>query len=447
MTGPRAQTNRCPQSTRCDDLRRQARAVATLLDKSSRWRQALRRRLLAWYRRHARELPWRGTRDPYAIWVSEIMLQQTQVATVIPYFRRFLARFPNDRGAGGGRRSRMYCAEWEGLGYYRRARQLHRAARIVADEHGGRFPRDIAGVRQLPGIGRYTAGAILSIAFDARLPIVEANTLRLLSRLLGISRRSAQSGRPAAAVASGRGAAAAAQRGPLQPGLDGAGQPRLHSTRSRLPRLPAIGALRSAASRARRENSRGRPQAARRAGARSRRGRAARATRAPRTAKRGRTLGRAVGLSTVCRLGPKRRGAGSRADRQGCRRDGRTGRAWRAHRHAQARRHPVPDYSRLSRRHGSRRTERQWTESRTTLGRAGRAGRSSAQRYRPKTSAVDCSVAAGSAVVASDKRLALRSARIHGATSGPAILVIGRAASVTPRHFPFTFVRLLRQRQ
>ena len=144
----------------------------------------MRRRLLAWYARHARDLPWRRTRDPYLVWVSEIMLQQTQVATVAPYFERFTERFPSiDALARAGEQEVLRV--WEGLGYYRRARQMHQAARILACQHGGQFPRDIESVLRLPGIGRYTAGAILSIAFNARLPILEANTQRLLSRLVG----------------------------------------------------------------------------------------------------------------------------------------------------------------------------------------------------------------------------------------------------------------------
>ncbi len=148
----------------------------------ARWRATLRRRLVAWYRRHARDLPWRRTRDPYHVWVSEIMLQQTQVVTVIPYFQRFLKRFPNIKKlAEAGEQDVLRV--WEGLGYYRRARQLHRAARLIVERHDGQFPRDADAVRSLPGIGRYTAGAILSIAFDQRQPILEANTVRLFSRL------------------------------------------------------------------------------------------------------------------------------------------------------------------------------------------------------------------------------------------------------------------------
>ncbi len=147
------------------------------------WRQSLRRRLLTWFRRHARELPWRGTRDPYRVWVSEIMLQQTQVATVIPYYERFLEAFPTVADLAAATETTV-LRHWEGLGYYRRARQLHAAANVVVSEYQGEFPRDLAAIRALPGIGRYTAGAILSIAFDQRQPIVEANTVRLYSRLL-----------------------------------------------------------------------------------------------------------------------------------------------------------------------------------------------------------------------------------------------------------------------
>jgi A/G-specific adenine glycosylase len=147
------------------------------------WKQKFRRRLLAWFRRHARELPWRRTFDPYAIWISEIMLQQTQVATVIDYYHRFLEKFPNIQTlAAADEQEVLRC--WEGLGYYRRARQLHRAAREIVDLHDGRFPREIESIRALPGIGRYTAGAIASIAYGACEPILEANTIRVFSRLL-----------------------------------------------------------------------------------------------------------------------------------------------------------------------------------------------------------------------------------------------------------------------
>ncbi len=155
----------------------------TTLIPDSNWRRVFRRRLLGWFRRHARDLPWRRTRDPYHVWVSEIMLQQTQVATVVDYFNRFLAAFPTiDALAAADEQDVLRL--WEGLGYYRRARSLHRAAGLLSCENNGRFPHEMESVRRLPGIGRYTAGAILSIAFDQPHPILEANTIRLHSRLL-----------------------------------------------------------------------------------------------------------------------------------------------------------------------------------------------------------------------------------------------------------------------
>ncbi|MFC1757578.1 A/G-specific adenine glycosylase [Planctomycetota bacterium] len=147
------------------------------------WKQKFRRRLLKWFDSNSRDLPWRESRDPYKIWVSEIMLQQTQVATVRSYFTRFVKRFPNVRSLAKAEESEVLRL-WEGLGYYRRARQMHRAAKEIVTEHGGKFPVTFNDVLDLPGIGRYTAGAILSIAHDQRQPIVEANTIRLYSRLM-----------------------------------------------------------------------------------------------------------------------------------------------------------------------------------------------------------------------------------------------------------------------
>ncbi|HZL87294.1 MAG TPA: A/G-specific adenine glycosylase [Pirellulaceae bacterium] len=148
----------------------------------SRWRRSLATRLLRWFDRHARDLPWRKTRDLYRIWVSEIMLQQTQVVTVIPYYQRFLSAFPNVTRLAAAPEQQVLRL-WEGLGYYRRARQLHAAAQEIATVFDGKFPRTVDEVRSLPGIGRYTAGAILSIGLDQRLPILEANTIRVLARL------------------------------------------------------------------------------------------------------------------------------------------------------------------------------------------------------------------------------------------------------------------------
>ncbi len=147
------------------------------------WITAFRGDLLRWYRRHGRSLPWRQTRDPYAILVSEIMLQQTQAATVIEYFRKFLIRFPTIEALASADESEV-LRQWEGLGYYRRAKNLHRAAKTVLNDFSGTFPDTLSEIMALPGIGRYTAGAVASFAFDRTAPIVEANTQRLYARLL-----------------------------------------------------------------------------------------------------------------------------------------------------------------------------------------------------------------------------------------------------------------------
>ncbi|MEM1062855.1 MAG: A/G-specific adenine glycosylase, partial [Planctomycetota bacterium] len=140
--------------------------------------------LFDWYRGHGRDLLWRRTRDPYAVWVSEIMLQQTTVAAVTPFFERFVGRFPTVTDLAAADEDDV-LAHWAGLGYYRRARHLHAAAKVVVDKHGGEFPRSVEGLHALPGVGRYTAGAIASFAFGLPAPIVEANTVRLFARLLG----------------------------------------------------------------------------------------------------------------------------------------------------------------------------------------------------------------------------------------------------------------------
>ncbi len=144
--------------------------------------RALRRALLAWYARHRRALPWRGVRDPYRIWVSEVMLQQTRIATATPYYHAFLDRFPTLAALARARAAEVLAA-WSGLGYYRRARSLHEAARQVVREHDGRVPDDPAAFARLPGVGRYTAGAVLSIAYDRPLPALDGNAARVLSRL------------------------------------------------------------------------------------------------------------------------------------------------------------------------------------------------------------------------------------------------------------------------
>jgi len=142
---------------------------------------SLRRSLLEWFDKNARELPWRQTKDPYHIWVSEVMLQQTQVATVIPYFNRFIARFPTVEVLAGAPIDDVLKL-WEGLGYYRRAHNLHRAANLVVLQHGGIVPDDQTQLLALPGIGRYTMGAICSIAFGQATPVLDGNLKRVISR-------------------------------------------------------------------------------------------------------------------------------------------------------------------------------------------------------------------------------------------------------------------------
>jgi A/G-specific adenine glycosylase len=141
--------------------------------------QMLRRRLLTWYRKNQRDLPWRRTRDPYRIWISEIMLQQTRVAAVLPYYERFLNRFP-DVGALASAPEQELLAAWSGLGYYARARNVQRAAKTILKL--GAFPRDYSSLRGLAGIGDYTAAAIASIAFDRPHAVVDGNVIRVLSR-------------------------------------------------------------------------------------------------------------------------------------------------------------------------------------------------------------------------------------------------------------------------
>jgi len=140
-----------------------------------------RRRLLRWFRRHGRDLPWRRTRDPWSILVSEFMLQQTQVARVEAYWPRFLARFPTV-GALAAAEPLAVRESWEGLGYYRRAENLHRLAKVVTEERQGQIPSEPEALRRLPGVGRYTAGAVASFAFERAEPAVDTNVARVLRR-------------------------------------------------------------------------------------------------------------------------------------------------------------------------------------------------------------------------------------------------------------------------
>ncbi len=161
-------------------------------------------RILDWYRANRRELPWRDTGDPYRIWISEVMLQQTRVGTVIPYYERFLARFPDITALAAASREEV-LATWVGLGYYRRARMMHDAARRVENELGGRWPPGYAGILALPGIGEYTAAAIASIAFDEPRVALDGNAFRVLARLAEERRdiRSASAKRSLAGIGGG----------------------------------------------------------------------------------------------------------------------------------------------------------------------------------------------------------------------------------------------------
>ena len=148
----------------------------------------LRASILRWYLAHRRDLPWRRTRDPYAIWVSEIMLQQTRVETVVPYYERFLRRFPTVAALARAREADVLAA-WSGLGYYSRARNLHEAAAVLARETAAELPRDREALRALPGIGDYTAGAIASVAYGEQAAAVDGNVIRVLARIHGLRGR------------------------------------------------------------------------------------------------------------------------------------------------------------------------------------------------------------------------------------------------------------------
>ena len=192
---------RSKKRPRGSDAPRRRRAPRLRLDPDQL--AAFRRGLLAWYRRAGRDLPWRRTRDPYEILVSEVMLQQTQVKRVLEYYPRFLARYPTADELAGASESAVREA-WEGLGYYRRAANLQRAARQVAEQHGGRFPETPEELERLPGIGRYTAGAVASFAFGADAAILDTNAARVLSRVFGPGRGRGRNARLWALAAAAR---------------------------------------------------------------------------------------------------------------------------------------------------------------------------------------------------------------------------------------------------
>jgi A/G-specific adenine glycosylase len=178
-------SHRTTSHVKAADHRKRQPAGGIPLQRSVAARAHFREQLSAWFLAHGRDLPWRRTRDPYAILVSELMLQQTQVATVKPYFERWLARFPDFATLAAADESAVLHA-WQGLGYYARARHLHRAARHVVAQHAGALPDDAAAMAALPGVGRYTQGAIASFAFDRPAAAVDANIARVLSRLFAI---------------------------------------------------------------------------------------------------------------------------------------------------------------------------------------------------------------------------------------------------------------------
>lgn len=150
-------------------------------------RTAIVRRLLTWFEGHARDLPWRKTRNPYAIWISEIMLQQTQVKTVIPFWERWLRELPTVESLAGASSEKIHRL-WEGLGYYTRVRNLQKAAMVITRDFDGIFPKKFDEILSLPGVGRYTAGAIASIAFNQAAPILDGNVMRVLARVFGIDK-------------------------------------------------------------------------------------------------------------------------------------------------------------------------------------------------------------------------------------------------------------------
>lgn len=159
------------------------REYARMMKKrDARARRNFQRRLLAWFRAHRRDFPWRESRDPYRVWIAEVMLQQTRIAAVLPFYRRFLRRFPRVERLARARQEDVLKL-WSGLGYYSRARNLHRAAKEIVARHGGEFPRTLDGAMRLPGVGRYTAAAVLSIACDQPRAVLDGNVARVLARL------------------------------------------------------------------------------------------------------------------------------------------------------------------------------------------------------------------------------------------------------------------------
>jgi len=218
--------------------------------------RAFQRALLAWYRRHGRDLPWRRTRDPYEILVSEVMLQQTQVKRVLEFYPRFLARYPTAEELATATESAVREA-WDGLGYYRRASNLQRAAREVAERHGGRFPTTPEELVRLPGVGRYTAGAVASFAFGVDAAILDTNAARVLTRVFGAGRR--RKGREARLWALAEAAIPPGRAYPFNQGIMDLGALVCTARRPACPRCPVRRACRTGKSKGESRTGRGTP--------------------------------------------------------------------------------------------------------------------------------------------------------------------------------------------
>lgn len=178
-------TPQSPSGAGCENSDRGVPNCANQIEKHRAVKdtRGMRRALTAWFRWNGRDLPWRGTTDAYAVLVSEFMLQQTRVATVVPYFERWMRRFPTV-GALAGAPLQEVLEHWQGLGYYSRARNLHAASQVLVRDHGGKIPADLMALRGLPGVGAYTAGAVLAFAFDRPAAVLDANVVRVLARLV-----------------------------------------------------------------------------------------------------------------------------------------------------------------------------------------------------------------------------------------------------------------------
>jgi len=266
------------------------------VDAAAPLRRRLPRRLLDWFARNRREFPWRRDRDAYRIWVSEVMLQQTQAAAVIPYFERFLRTFPTlaDLAAAD---EQDVLRLWEGLGYYRRARDLLRTARLLAATNGGRFPDQLAALHGLPGLGRYTRNAVLSQAFDRRLPILEANSVRVLTRLFGRTGDPRRGPEQRWLWAAAEALLPSRRAGDFNQALMELGALVCSASRAALRGVSAGGGLRCPAARPANGHPRAQAEAGADVGSRGRRGHPSRRAGAVAATPAGRTLGVAMGIS------------------------------------------------------------------------------------------------------------------------------------------------------